>query len=51
MSLTKKYFNGGGHKNAAGGSLEDKLSVALGKIFKGYIKTFKGLKLLIWKKI
>ncbi len=29
--FAKKYFNGGGHKNAAGGSLEDKLSVALEK--------------------
>ena len=29
--FARKYFNGGGHKNAAGGSLEDKLSVALRK--------------------
>ena len=29
--LARKNFNGGGHKNAAGGSLEDKLSVALKK--------------------
>ena len=29
--FARKYFNGGGHKNAAGGSLEDKLSVALKK--------------------
>lgn len=29
--FANKYFNGGGHKNAAGGSLEDKLSVALEK--------------------
>ena len=29
--FAKDYFNGGGHKNAAGGSLEDKLSVALDK--------------------
>ena len=32
--FAKKYFNGGGHKNAAGGSLEDKLSVALEKFLK-----------------
>jgi len=29
--FAKQNFNGGGHKNAAGGSLEDKLSVALEK--------------------
>ena len=29
--FAKQNFNGGGHKNAAGGSLEDKLSVALKK--------------------
>ena len=29
--LARENFNGGGHKNAAGGSLEDKLSVALKK--------------------
>lgn len=27
--FANKYFSGGGHKNAAGGSIEDKLSVAL----------------------
>ena len=30
--FANNHFNGGGHKNAAGGSIEDKLSVAL-KIF------------------
>ena len=29
--FAKQNFNGGGHKNAAGGSLKDKLSVALEK--------------------
>ncbi len=36
--FAKKYFNGGGHKNAAGGSLEDKLSVALEKFLKDISK-------------
>lgn len=38
--FANKYFNGGGHKNAAGGSLEDKLSVALNK-FLVSIATYK----------
>ena len=38
--FANKYFNGGGHKNAAGGSLEDKLSVALDK-FLVSIATYK----------
>tara|TARA_B100000579_G_scaffold434278_1_gene454782 strand:- start:1237 stop:2229 length:993 start_codon:yes stop_codon:yes gene_type:complete len=29
--FARKHFDGGGHKNAAGGSIEDKLSVALNK--------------------
>ena len=36
--FAKKYFNGGGHKNAAGGSLEDKLSVALNKFLESISK-------------
>ena len=39
--FAKKYFNGGGHKNAAGGSLEDKLSVALEKFLKDISKYSK----------
>ncbi len=41
--FAKKYFNGGGHKNAAGGSLEDKLSVALEKFLKVISKYSKDL--------
>ena len=41
--FAKKYFNGGGHKNAAGGSLEDKLSVALEKFLKDMSKYSKDL--------
>ena len=41
--FAKKYFNGGGHKNAAGGSLEDKLSVALEKFLKDISKCSKDL--------
>ena len=41
--FAKKYFNGGGHKNAAGGSLEDKLSVALEKFLKDVSKYSKDL--------
>ena len=41
--FAKKYFNGGGHKNAAGGSLEDKLSVALEKFLKDISKYSKDL--------
>lgn len=41
--FAKKYFNGGGHKNAAGGSLEDKLSVALEKFIKDISKYSKDL--------
>jgi len=41
--FAKKYFNGGGHKNAAGGSLEDKLSVALEKFLKDITKYSKDL--------
>ncbi|MEC7850605.1 MAG: bifunctional oligoribonuclease/PAP phosphatase NrnA [Bacteroidota bacterium] len=41
--FAKKYFNGGGHKNAAGGSLEDKLSVALKKFLKDISKYSKDL--------
>ena len=42
-AFAKKYFNGGGHKNAAGGSLEDKLSVALEKFLKDISKYSKDL--------
>tara|TARA_Y100000768_G_scaffold99516_1_gene72639 strand:+ start:720 stop:1712 length:993 start_codon:yes stop_codon:yes gene_type:complete len=41
--FAKEYFNGGGHKNAAGGSLEDKLSVALEKFLKDISKYSKDL--------
>lgn len=41
--FAKKYFNGGGHKNAAGGSLEDKLSVALKKFLINISKYSKDL--------
>ena len=41
--FAKKYFNGGGHKNASGGSLEDKLSVALEKFLKDISKYSKDL--------
>ena len=41
--FAKKYFNGGGHKNAAGGSLENKLSVALEKFLKDISKYSKDL--------
>jgi len=41
--FAKKYFNGGGHKNAAGGSLEDKLSVALDKFLNDISKYSKDL--------
>ena len=41
--FANKYFNGGGHKNAAGGSLEDKLSVALEKFLKDISKYSKDL--------
>ncbi len=41
--FAKQYFNGGGHKNAAGGSLEDKLSVALEKFLKDISKYSKDL--------
>ena len=41
--FAKIYFNGGGHKNAAGGSLEDKLSVALEKFLKDISKYSKDL--------
>ncbi len=41
--FAKRYFNGGGHKNAAGGSLEDKLSVALEKFLKDISKYSKDL--------
>ena len=41
--FAKKYFNGGGHKNAAGGSLEDKLSVALNKFLENISKYSKDL--------
>ena len=41
--FAKKHFNGGGHKNAAGGSLEDKLSVALEKFLKDISKYSKDL--------
>ncbi len=41
--FAKKYFNGGGHKNAAGGSLEDKLSVALEKFLRDISKYSKDL--------
>ena len=41
--FAKKYFNGGGHKNAAGGSLEDKLSLALEKFLKDISKYSKDL--------
>ena len=41
--FAKKYFNGGGHKNAGGGSLEDKLSVALEKFLKDISKYSKDL--------
>ena len=36
--FARDYFNGGGHKNAAGGSLEDKLSVALDKFLDSVYK-------------
>jgi len=41
--FAKKYVNGGGDKNAAGGSLEDKLSVALEKFLKDISKYSKDL--------
>ncbi len=41
--FARKYFNGGGHKNAAGGSLEDKLSVALDKFLESISKYSKDL--------
>ena len=41
--FARKYFNGGGHKNAAGGSLEDKLSVALNKFLENISKYSKDL--------
>ena len=37
--FARDYFNGGGHKNAAGGSLEDKLSVALDKFLDSVSKS------------
>lgn len=36
--FAKAHFNGGGHKNAAGGSLDCKLSVALDKLLKSISK-------------
>ena len=36
--FAKAHFNGGGHKNAAGGSLDCKLSVALDKFLKSISK-------------
>ena len=36
--FANNYFNGGGHKNAAGGSIEDKLSVALDKFLESISK-------------
>ena len=36
--FSRDYFKGGGHKNAAGGSLEDKLSVALDKFLDSVYK-------------
>ena len=36
--FANNYFNGGGHKNAAGGSIEDKLSVALDKFIESISK-------------
>ncbi len=41
--FANKYFNGGGHKNAAGGSIEDKLSVALNIFLKSVTKNEKQL--------
>ena len=41
--FANKYFNGGGHKNAAGGSIEDKLSVALNIFLKSVSKNEKQL--------
>ena len=41
--FANSYFNGGGHKNAAGGSLENKLSVALDKFLKSMSKHTKEL--------
>ena len=41
--FANKYFNGGGHKNAAGGSIEDKLSVALNIFLKSVSKNGKQL--------
>ena len=33
-NFAKKHFNGGGHKNAAGGRLDENLNVALSKFLK-----------------
>ena len=41
--FANSYFNGGGHKNAAGGSLENKLSVALDKFLESISKHTKEL--------
>ena len=41
--FANKYFRGGGHKNAAGGSIEDKLSVALNIFLKSVSKNEKQL--------
>ena len=41
--FANSYFNGGGHKNAAGGSLENKLSVALDKFLESMSKHTKEL--------
>ena len=41
--FARDHFNGGGHKNASGGSLEDKLSVALDKFLESISKYSKDL--------
>ncbi len=41
--FARDHFNGGGHKNASGGSLEDKLSVALDKFLESIPKYSKDL--------
>jgi phosphoesterase RecJ-like protein len=41
--FARNHFNGGGHKNASGGSLENKLSVALDKFLESISKYSKDL--------
>ena len=50
--FAKAHFNGGGHKNTAGGSLDCKLSVALDKLLKSISKySHKSLLIMIILKI